>query len=161
MSETFRIRHVRKTGGHPIEGLVRRALDEQYERGFRNPETDVASTCWDHEAVWVGLLPNAEAALRPVAVMQFRRMDWNRSIETAWSYTLPTYRRRGFNRALFDAVAEIARRDGYHTILRGTHPDNVEMVEAMRAAGGQLQRLTFKFTIETHTGSINDRFEFP
>lgn len=155
MTENYRVRYVRKTGGHPIEGLVRLAIEEEYKRGFRHPFTEVASTAYDHEALWI------DQDGRPIAVLQFQRRDWTRSIATAWSYTLPSHRRQGLNRTLFEALQAIAKRDGYGFIDRSTHPDNHQMLAVMAAAGGVKDRITYRFYVEDNLDSTNDRFEFP
>lgn len=151
-----KVRYLRKIGGTPVEALAHYAILENIENGWRNPERTIPGTGWDKEAVYI------EVAGIPVAMLGFGRSEWNRTINTQWSYTLPAYRKKGLNRSLFDALKHIAKRDGYHTITRGTHPANTKMVEAFKAAGGALTHVEYNFSTDADVSiSLNDRYEFP
>lgn len=150
-----KVRYVRKLAGHPTEGLAWLAGQDQIERGLRRLDRNIPGVNWDYEGLWIDV--DGEC----VALMSFKRQDWNRHITTGWSFTLPEHRRRGYNRALFDALQHIAKRDGYHTIERGTHPKNAAMIAAFESAGGEQSYVHFNFDVGINLDSLNDRYEFP
>lgn len=136
---SFELYYTKQIGGHPVHEFINQAPELEKRRDWTlQGNLGAIDAGWDSEAVFARIYNGIICG-----AMCFQRNRWNRTIQIAWVFVDPTHRRKGIHTAMFEAVRNIAIRDGYVNITRNAHINNENMIKAIEAQGGTKYRVSY------------------
>ena len=126
----------------PAIPLIARGWAEMIKNGVASMET----VCnWDHQAIIA--FDDSFGSDEPVGIITYDHQKWRKTLWIAFGYVVPSARRHGVYRALWDRLIGIGQKIGVEKIQGGIHVDNHSMLECSRKLGRKDLFITTSFDV--------------